>query len=142
MDRHPKRLRFQLQLSIQAHRSDRKLQPRKINSLRQILSKALPFSKRWLTDRPSGHHDCGLVAQSVEQCPEKACVGGSIPSQPTIFIQELPTNIKMFFYCRPRVVQSFTYWPAAAGSSATKEVFSRSLNFIAITCLRVVFSQG
>ena len=28
----------------------------------------------------------GLVAQLVEQSPEKACVAGSIPAQTTIFI--------------------------------------------------------
>ena len=32
-----------------------------------------------------GHTYGGLVAQSVEQRLEKACVGGSIPSRATIF---------------------------------------------------------
>ena len=34
----------------------------------------------------------GLIAQLVEQSPEKACVGGSCPPQTTIFYLQ--------FYCR------------------------------------------
>ena len=35
----------------------------------------------------------GLVAQLVEQSPEKACVAGSIPAQTTIFYLQFHTQI-------------------------------------------------
>ena len=36
---------------------------------------------------------CGLVAQLVEQSPEKACVAGSIPAQTTIFYLQFHFHI-------------------------------------------------
>ena len=52
------------------------------------------------------------IAQSVEQSPEKACVGGSIPSLGTNDLQEAPelkihktpfTNCQLFFAVTPTV---------------------------------------
>ena len=39
----------------------------------------------WLKEELFLDTNNGQVAQSVEQSPEKACVGGSIPSLATIF---------------------------------------------------------
>jgi hypothetical protein len=39
-----------------------------------------------------GSNACGLVAQSVEQCPFKALVVGSSPTQPTISLGRKPTT--------------------------------------------------